>query len=134
MTKTTWILSVLVACAAPATAQTFVAGTCKPRQPSFTTIQAAVKAAASTAGATVLVCPGTYPEQLVITTPLTLKGVSAPPLANPTIVPPSGGMTNGAIQPAMAYYGIAALISVDTGGSPGRLRFGFDRRRQCPER
>ncbi len=41
----------------------------------YTTIQAAVSAAPS--GATIQVCPGTYPEQVTITTPLTLKGVTS---------------------------------------------------------
>jgi len=58
----------------------------------YTTIQAAVNAAPS--GATINICPGNYPEQITIGTPLTLKGVTnlsanagaavitMPPLAN----------------------------------------------------
>ena len=44
----------------------------------FTTIKAAVTAAASDAGVTIKVCPGTYPEQLVLGTPVTLEGVTVP--------------------------------------------------------
>jgi parallel beta-helix repeat protein len=40
----------------------------------YTTIQAAVSAA--TPGATIQVCPGNYPEQVTIATPLTLRGVT----------------------------------------------------------
>ncbi len=40
----------------------------------YTTIQAAVSAAAS--GATIQVCPANYAEQVTIATPLTLKGVT----------------------------------------------------------
>lgn len=40
----------------------------------YTTIQSAVSAAPS--GATIQVCPGNYPEQVTIATPLTLKGVT----------------------------------------------------------
>jgi len=42
----------------------------------YTTVQAAVSAAQS--GAIILVCPGIYPEQVTITTSLTLRGVSVP--------------------------------------------------------
>ena len=48
-------------------------GTCKSSMPSYTTIQAAVNAAA--AGATVTVCPGTYPEQVTISKNLSLLGL-----------------------------------------------------------
>jgi hypothetical protein len=41
----------------------------------YTTIQTPVDAAAS--GGTVLVCPGTYPEQVTIRLPLTLRGVTS---------------------------------------------------------
>src|ERR1041384_3945393 len=40
----------------------------------YATIQAAVNASA--AGGTVLVCPGKYPEQVVLTQPLIIKGVN----------------------------------------------------------
>ena len=63
---------------------TVAVGTCLPQLKSFSTIQAAVSASSpeesdqnegNDGGKTVLVCPGTYPEQVVINTPLTLKGV-----------------------------------------------------------
>src|SRR5690348_16614882 len=57
----------------PAMAAQFVVGSCKPNLTNFPTISAAV--AAVPAGSTVLVCPGTYPEQVVITQPLTLQGI-----------------------------------------------------------
>jgi pectin methylesterase-like acyl-CoA thioesterase len=62
-----------------AMASTLKVGTCVISQESydasahFATIQAAVNAASP--GSTVLVCPGTYAEQVVITQPLTLRGV-----------------------------------------------------------
>jgi len=48
--------------------------TCQPGKPHYATIQAAVNAAPN--AGIVLVCPGTYLEQVSITKPLTLKGVT----------------------------------------------------------
>lgn len=59
--------------AQPLSATSVAVGTCQPALPHFTTIQAAINASAQ--GGTVLVCPGTYAEQLTIFHPLTLKGV-----------------------------------------------------------
>jgi hypothetical protein len=59
--------------AQPLSATSVAVGTCQPALPHFTTIQAAINASAQ--GGTVLVCPGTYSEQLTIFHPLTLKGV-----------------------------------------------------------
>ena len=56
----------------------------------YSTIQAAVNAAAP--GSKVLVCPGTYPEQVEITKPLTLKGVSSGNSGAAVVVPPPGGL------------------------------------------
>ena len=39
----------------------------------------------------VIVCPGTYPEQVVITQPVTLEGVSSANSNQPIIAVPSGG-------------------------------------------
>src|SRR5580704_1354958 len=54
----------------PATAYV---GTCKAG--SYPTIGAAITAAP--AGATILVCPGIYPEQVTITKPLTVEGIQS---------------------------------------------------------
>lgn len=106
--------------------QTLVVGTCKPHQKSYTTIGAAVKAAQS--GSTIQVCPGTYTEQVVITIPLTLKGISAPPLGNPTIVAPADFTTTLSTGPA-------SMIAVDTGGAKGSVDIqglAIDATNACP--
>ena len=54
-------------------AVTSYVGTC--HNPSYSTISAAVDAVAP--GATIKVCPGTYPEQVFITKGLTLEGISS---------------------------------------------------------
>jgi nitrous oxidase accessory protein len=56
----------------------------------YPTIQAAVNSA--NAGDTVLVCPGTYPEQVVINSELTLMGVAYQNSSLAMITPPSGGL------------------------------------------
>jgi len=72
-------------------AQTVAVGNCQPHLVSYLTISAAVTAAAP--GSTVLVCPGTYPEQVVITQPLTLRGLNLGILGNnPVIAVPNGGL------------------------------------------
>jgi hypothetical protein len=67
-------------------------GNCLPAYPHFTTIQAAINA--SPLGGTVLVCPGTYAEQLLIYHPLTLKGVDNNGSNMARIVFPAGGVGN----------------------------------------
>jgi hypothetical protein len=77
-----------------AAAVSYAVGTCKPSLPSYSTISAALNAAP--VGATVLVCPGTYAEQVVITQAVTLQGVSSGDADQSVIAPPSGGLTNTA--------------------------------------
>jgi parallel beta-helix repeat protein len=48
--------------------------TCKPTYTHFSTIQSAVTT--SPWGTTIMVCPGSYPEQVVISQPLTLEGIT----------------------------------------------------------
>lgn len=73
----------------PLQAVTLSVGTCQPALPHFTTIQAAINAAPQ--GGTVLVCPGTYPEQIGIYHPLTLKGVDSSGTNMAVITMPPGG-------------------------------------------
>jgi hypothetical protein len=75
--------------AQPLKAATVTVGTCISGGIHFTTIQAAVTGVP--AGSTIRVCPGNYPEQVVINKNLTLKGVESDTAFNPTLVIPSGG-------------------------------------------
>jgi hypothetical protein len=80
--------------AQPAHAAPLVVGTCIPGT-HFTTISAAVAAAPS--GSTIHVCPGTYPEQVMITTSnLTLVGVENGTSDAAVVVSPSGGVVANA--------------------------------------
>jgi hypothetical protein len=65
--------------------------TCQPTLPHYANIQDAVNALPP--NGTVLVCPGTYPEQVVITQPLTLKGLSDAGMDAAVITSPPGGVT-----------------------------------------
>jgi Right handed beta helix region len=78
-----------------------VAGSCMNNLPHFSTIQAAVNAAPALG--TVLVCPGNYPEQVVITQPLNLKGVASGGADNAVITSPAGGVaqTFGVYSPQL---------------------------------
>jgi hypothetical protein len=89
-----------------------VVGTCKPRLKSFTTIQLAVNGVA--AGGTVFVCPGTYPEQVVISQPLSLVGVADSNMDEAIITIPSGGLTT--IAPSIFSENVAAQVLVQTSG------------------
>src|SRR2546427_6153109 len=66
--------------------------TCQPSFVHFSSIQTAVSSVPP--GATVLVCPGTYGEQVHITQPLTLRGIMNGNLDQAGILPPGSGPTN----------------------------------------
>ena len=75
-------------------------GTCVAHVPQYSTITLAVNAVSP--GSTIRVCPGTYPEQVVINKNLTLTGYASGSADNPVVVIPSGGfvpntvtLTNG---------------------------------------
>jgi len=72
-------------------AATYIVGSCKSGN-RFSTIQSALDAAS--AGSTVEVCPGQYLEQLTITKPVTLQGISANNGALVQILLPASYATN----------------------------------------
>lgn len=95
-------------------AATVAAGNCRPTLKSFSTIQAAVNAAGGSG--TVLVCPGTYAEQVTISTPLTLKGVSSGTSAVAVIVPPASGLAPIGYMALTAEPVAAQLLVQNTSG------------------
>src|SRR5271156_269097 len=82
----------------------------------YTTIQAAVNAAAS--GATIEVRPGTYAEQVTINTPLTLKGVTntaANTGAAAVVIP--GGTFSGAFTQILIQATGVTLVNIGVDGT-----------------
>jgi hypothetical protein len=106
-----FVVLAVAACCALQTAQasTVAVGTCKPGVPQFLTINAAVASVPS--GATIDVCPNTYPEQVTISSKnLTLVGIQYGTSDAAVIVPPAGGL----VQNGTDIFGtpVAAQIFV----------------------
>ena len=96
--------------------QTVAVGTCLPHLKSYSTISQAVGSVP--AGSTILICPGTYPEQVTIVQPLTLRGVQAGNASNPTVTVPSGGLTKSVIVPT---NGVAMYFQILVQGTESGL-------------
>jgi nitrous oxidase accessory protein NosD len=94
----------------PVLGKSIIVGTCPGA--TFSTISAAVSSAS--AGDTVQVCPGTYPEQVTISTPLTLRGIISGNTDRAVITVPTGGLVVNAhsVVNGLAY---AAQVLVTTG-------------------
>src|SRR5215472_5804576 len=75
---------------------TYAVGDCRPNLASFSTIGEALGGVPSPN--VVVVCPGTYNEQVQITQPVTLEGVSSGDSAQAIIAPPAGGLTINAMD------------------------------------
>jgi len=93
---------------------TYAVGTCRPSLPSYSTISAAL--AAVPPANVIEVCPGTYNEQVQITQPVTLEGVtsgsaSSGLLAQAIIAPPAGGLIANATD--ALGNSVAAQLWVD---------------------
>ena len=95
-----------------ASKQTVAVGPCLPSLQTYNTISDAVAAVSS--GATILVCPGNYPEQVVITQPLTLRGVQSQDPVRPVVTVPSGGLTQSVISPANGKTMFFQIMVKDT--------------------
>jgi parallel beta-helix repeat protein len=98
----------LTAVAVATQTKTAVVGSCMAGVTGFPTILQAVNSVPS--GGTVLVCPGTYPEQVTITVPLRLAGVTAAGSADAVITAPASLLAN-AVQ-ANTGYSFPALVAV----------------------
>jgi hypothetical protein len=92
-------LVVLVALSGYAFSATVAVGTCTTLV-HFATIQKAVNSVPP--GSIIKVCPGTYPEQVVIAEDLTLEGIASPAGDAAVILPPATGL-------------VANTVDVDTG-------------------
>ena len=71
------------------TGTVYAVGTCKPSLPSYQTISAAI--AAVPAPTMVQICPGNYPEQVVITQGVTLQGITSGGAGQVVLSFPPGG-------------------------------------------
>ncbi len=94
----------------PMFAANYAVGTCKPSLPSYPTISAAVGAVPP--GSTVEVCPGTYPEQVIIAQPLTLQGIASGNSSQAVITVPAGGL---ATTPGVELGTLAPQVEVTSG-------------------
>jgi len=94
-------------------ATTFAVGNCRPTLHSFPSISAAVSTVPL--GSTVLVCPGTYNEQVHITQPLTLQGITSGNSGQAVIAPPAGGLAPNATND----FGNAVAAQLWVDNAPG---------------
>jgi len=102
-----WSSVLVIVCVCRVSAATHYVGTCGT--PNFPTINAAIKVAAP--GDTVKICPGYYPEQVIISKPLTLTGVSANNHGLVVISPASGVTTTSTVTGTL----LAPLVWVTSG-------------------
>jgi hypothetical protein len=107
-------LAALVTLSTQAFSASVAVGTCTSLV-NFATIQQAVTASASAPGTIIKVCPGTYHEQVLITTPLTLEGISNATRDAVVIAPPAGGMIANTSDPRGQ---VAAQILVQNTAGP----------------
>lgn len=99
-------------CAQYAVGATLLVGTCRTAPKHYSTISAAVAAAPS--GSTVMVCPGTYSEQVIIRTPLDLMGITSGNSGRVIIRIPAGGVPFAFTSPIDGAV-VAAQVLVTTG-------------------
>jgi hypothetical protein len=91
----------------------YAVGTCKPHLPSYSSISAAVAAVPS--GSTVMVCPGTYAEQVTISQPLTLIGITSGNTNQAVITVPVAGLVQNVTSIVNPSFLFAAQVLVGAG-------------------
>jgi parallel beta-helix repeat protein len=120
MSRTVWaiclaavLLSGLLGQSVSATTVVVGPNTCKPGYVHFSTIQSAVSA--SPFGTIVMVCPGTYPEQVIINQPLTLEGVTDGTGNAAVITVPGGGMVQNGTSVSFGPVAVQLLVENTVG-------------------
>jgi parallel beta-helix repeat protein len=102
----------------PATSVVVGPSSCMPNKTHYSTIQSAVSAVP--AGSTVFVCPGTYPEQVTIDSPVTLSGVTSGTGEAAVITVPAAGLvpnsTSAEEGPTAVQLLIENTVEVTIGG------------------
>ena len=106
-------LVALVALSGQAFSATVTVGSCTSPV-KFATIQQAVNA--SPAGTVIKVCPGNYPEQVVIAKDLTLEGIESETEDAVVILPPAGGLVAN-VTDVDSGNPVAAQLVVQNAGS-----------------
>jgi hypothetical protein len=111
---------VLVGSACYAATTDYAVGTCLPKLHSYSTISAAVAAVPS--GSIVEVCPGTYAEQVTISKPLTLEGITSNNSAQAVIAIPSGGLSgSGLVAQVTVTAGPVNITNITVDGTNNNL-------------
>ena len=113
-------------------------GSCEARNHSYTTIGQAITAAHG--GETINVCPGTYSEQLTITKPLTIRGITITGQPGVTITAPAAGLqqlpAGSGFYPQVYVYraGSVTINNIAVNGAGANILFGsiaFDTTSAC---
>jgi len=116
-----WVLFLsavaLLVAASPAQAANYEVGTCIASLPKFGSIQLAVNSVPP--GSTILVCPATYFEQVTISRPLTLRGLSSNNQDRPVIAAPPNGLAINVTS--ITGANVAAQVLVQNVAPPGNV-------------
>jgi hypothetical protein len=92
----------------------YAVGTCQPGLTSYSTISQAVSSVPP--GSTIEVCPGNYPEQVLITQPLTLQGILSQGNDAAAVTVPSGGFVQNVPSQLCLFQNLYYQILVQTAG------------------
>lgn len=87
--------------------------TCKPTYKHYSTIQSAVSTVPF--NTTVMVCPGSYPEQVTISQPLTLEGITDGTGSAPVIVVPAAGLVPNGTSVSFGAVAVQLLVENTVG-------------------
>ena len=100
----------------------YAVGSCKPRLTSFSSISEAVSSVPP--HSTIQVCPGTYPEQVTISQPLTLVGIQSGNQDDAIVTVPVSGLA--ANTASVFGEAVAAQILVQTQGAVNIINISVD--------